>query len=176
MLFIQSITLRYEKDVRYANFANQRRSVRFWELPQACPEENEVLFHAVFLGQDTQKLGCYRNSLKSCGAEVFYDGKWNQTPFSDRIAVAKEADSFRIKYRGKSDRGFYSTKMILRPGEYGRIIFNERNIYPYSGIWYYDMMTYNFINLPFSAYRQKLFYRKEPDHIFQDMQYLRYSS
>lgn len=175
MLFVQNITLRYMKDVRYASYANQRRSIRFWELPQERPEENEVFFHTVFLRQDKDKLDCYKSCLKTYGTEAFYDGGFNNTPFPGRLAVTKEDDSFRVKYCGKQDLGFYSTKMVLRPGEYGRIIFNERGGYDYSGIWYYDLITFNLVNLSYSDYGQKMFYRKEADYEFRDMKYLRYS-
>lgn len=175
MLFVQSITLRYQKNVRYAGYADQRRSVRFWELPQERPEENEIFSHTVFLEQNTEKINCRSSSLRTYGEEGFYDGGVNGTPFSGRLAVTKEGEDFRVKYCGKRDLGFYSTKMILRPGEYGRVIFNERGGYDYTGIWYYDLVTYNFVNAPYSEYRQKLFFCKEPDHEFQDMQYLRYS-
>ena len=29
------------KDVRYANYANQRKSIKFWKLPDEKPKENE---------------------------------------------------------------------------------------------------------------------------------------
>ena len=56
MLFVQEITLRYQKDVRYANYANQRRAVRFWELPEKYPEENETFFQTVFMWQTPEKV------------------------------------------------------------------------------------------------------------------------
>ena len=112
MLFVQCITLRYMKDVRYANYADQRKAVRFMKLPDVKPEENE-------------------------------------------------------------DSGFYKTKIIHDTCEYGRIIFNERGAY-HTGIWYYDLIIYNFLNAPYSSFNSKIFFRKEPDHEFTDMHYLRY--
>ena len=55
----------------------------------------------------------------------------------------KDDDSFKIKYCGMHDHGFYSKKIILQPNEYGRVIFNERGEYVYTGIWYYDLIIYN---------------------------------
>ena len=173
MLFVQEIKIYYRKNVRYANYAEQRKAVRFWELSQKCPEENEVFFQKVYLSQNTD-IRCHRDSLQSYGTEAFYGGGFNNAPFSGRIAVTKENDSYRIKYCGKRDLGFYSAKMLLNPSEYGRIVFNERGAYDYTGIWYYEITIYNFVNAPYSAYRKNLFYRKEPDYLFKDMQYLRY--
>ena len=96
MLFVQNIILRYQKDVRYANYANQRRSIRFWELPSTDLEENEVFVNRVCLGQstflnknflvkDTKNIHCYQNITKSYGAEVFYNGRFiNNSPLSLR--------------------------------------------------------------------------------------------
>lgn len=187
MLFVQNIVLRYQKDVRYANYANQRRSIRFWELPSANLEENEVFFHKVllgqntflnqtFLGQDTKNIHCYRNVSQSYGKEVLFDGHFiNNSPFSRRLAVVKTDDGYQIKYCGKHDLDFYSTKMTVKKNEYGRVIFNQRESYCYSGIWYYELYIYNFVNAEYSDYRKKLFFRKEPDHYFEDMKYLRYN-
>ncbi len=187
MLFVQNIILRYQKDVRYANYANQRRSIRFWELPSTDLEENEVFVNRVCLGQstflnknflvkDTKNIHCYQNITKSYGAEVFYNGRFiNNSPFSGRLAVVKEDDSYQIKYCGKHDLGFYSTKMTIAKNEYGRIVFNERGTYEYSGIWYYELNIYNFVNADYSKYSPKLFFRKQPDYEFEDMRKLRYN-
>ena len=174
MLFVQAITLRYQKDVRYANFANQRNSVRFWELPEKHPEENEIFLHSIFMTQTPEKIACHMNYLNSYGTEGFYGGGFNNTPFSGRIAVIKENDTFRVQYCDKKSLGFYTTRFLLKPNEYGRIIFNERGAYDYTGIWYYDLTIYNFINANFSKYRQNLFFRKVPDYEFHDLQTLRY--
>ena len=173
MLFVQCITLRYMKDVRYANYADQRKTVKFMKLPDVKPEENEIIFSDVLLYPTAAKMNCYRNSLKSLGNDSFYENWFNNAPFSDRLAVLKDNNIFRIKYCGKSDSGFYKTKIILDTCEYGRIIFNERRAY-HTGMWYYDLIIYNFVNAPYSSFNSKIFFRKEPDHEFTDMHYLRY--
>ena len=174
MLFVECITLRYMKDVRYANYADQRRSIKFRKLSDVRPKENEIVFSNVFLHQTTDGINCFCNYLQSFGNESFYGNGVNNTPFSGRLAVVKDDNSFKIKYCGKYDIGFYGTKITLRPGEYGRIIFNGRGGYDYTGIWYYDLITYNFINVPYSSFHNKIFFKKKPDHEFTDMQYLRY--
>ena len=185
MLFVQNIILQYQKDVRYANYANQRRSIRFWKLPTTDLEENEVFVNRVclgqstlnktFFGQDAKNIYCYQNITKSYGTEVLYEGRFINSPFSGRLAVVKEDDSYKIKYCGKHDLGFYSTKMTIGKDEYGRVVFNERGTYEYSGIWYYELNIYNFVNADYSKYSPKLFFRKEPDYEFEDMRKLRYN-
>ncbi len=185
MLFVQNIVLSYQKDVRYANYANQRRSIRFWELPTTDLEENEVFVNRVclgqstlnktFYGQDAKNIYCYQNITKSYGTEVLYEGRFINSPSSGRLAVVKEDDSYKIKYCGKHDLGFYSTKMTIGKDEYGRVIFNERGTYEYSGIWYYELNIYNFVNTDYSKYNPKLFFKKEPDYEFEDMRKLRYN-
>ncbi len=185
MLFVQNIILQYQKDVRYANYANQRRSIRFWELPTMDLEENEVFVNRVclgqstlnktFFGQDAKNIYCYQNITKSYGTEVLYEGRFINSPFSGRLAVVKEDDSYKIKYCGKHDLGFYSTKMTIGKDEYGRVVFNERGTYEYSGIWYYELNIYNFVNADYSKYSPKLFFEKEPDYEFEDMRKLRYN-
>ena len=174
MLFVQCITLRYMKDVRYANYADQRKSIKFWKLPDVKPKENEIIFSKVFLYQTTDKINCFCNSLRSFGNGSFYGNGVNNTPFSNRLAIVKDGDSFKIKYCGMHGNGFYSTKIILQPNEYGRVMFNERGGYDYTGIWYYDLIIYNFVNASYSSFNNKIFFKKKPDHEFTDMQYLRY--
>ena len=64
--------------------------------------------------------------------------------------------------------------MIIKPNEYERVIFNERGGYDYTGIWYYDLIIYNFINASYSSFNNKIFFQKKPNYEFTDMQYLRY--
>lgn len=160
MLFVQCITLRYMKDVRYANYANQRRTVKFYKLPDVKLRENEIIFSNVFLYQTTDKIDCSCNGLQSFGSECFYEKGFNNAPFSGRLAIVKDDNSFKIKYCGKYDIGFYGTKIIFQLGEYGRIVFNERGGYDYTGIWYYDLITYNFVNAPIPHFTIKYFSRK----------------
>ena len=185
MLFVQNIILQYQKDVRYANYANQRRSIRFCVLFTTDLEENEVFVNRVclgqstlnktFYGQDAKNIYCYQNITKSYGTEVLYEGRFINSPFSGRLAVVKEDDSYKIKYCGKHDLGFYSTKMTIGKDEYGRVVFNERGTYEYSGIWYYELNIYNFVNADYSKYSSKMFFKKEPDYEFEDMRKLRYN-
>ena len=96
---------------------------------------------------------------------AFFQDGFNQTPFAPIITVKKEGENYLVQYGGRRNKGFYHTKFIVRPNQYGRLIYNERGIY-YTGEWYYNTVIYNFVNLPYSAYREKLFYQKEPNVSF----------
>ena len=175
MLFVQTITIRYYKDARTARCAARRKALRFCALPKDITPTGEVMLHSVFMGQDENALWTNHERVQCYGEEAFYGGGFNNTPFSGRLAVTREDDIYRIGYCDKRSLGFFTTRMLLRAGEYGRLIFNERGAFDYTGIWYYDLTTYNFVNAEPSAYREKLFFRKEPDKSFSDLQWLRYS-
>ena len=174
MLFIQIITLRWQKDVRDAVHAAARRAVRFRALPQETPEEDAVLIHSVLLRQTADGICCKGETAGTYGTDVLSAEPLMQSPFPARLQITEADGAYRIAYCGRESDGLFSEKMRIRPGEYGRLIYNERGAYDYSGIWYYDLTVCNFVNAPYSDYRPKLFYRKEPDHLFEDLRYLRY--
>ena len=153
MLFIQFITLRWQKDVRDPVHAAARKAVRFRPLPQEKPQEDAVLRR---------------------GAEILSDDPLRKPPYPARLQITEADGAYRVAYCGKDSDGFFSEKMRILPGEYGRIVYNQRGAYDYSGIWYYDLTVCNFVCAPYSDYRQKLFFRKEPDSLFEDLRYLRY--
>ena len=132
MLFVQKITIRYYKDARTPQCAAKRRSVRFCPLPKDHKPEGEVLLHDVFMGQDAGRLWTNSGTVRCYGEEAFYGGGFNNTPFSGRLAVTKEDDTYRIGYCDKRNLGFFTTRMLLRPGEYGRVIYNERDAFDYT--------------------------------------------
>ncbi|MBP0966297.1 MAG: hypothetical protein J5722_01570 [Oscillospiraceae bacterium] len=174
MLFAQIITLRWQKELRYPAYAAQRRAERFRLLPQECPAENAVLLHTVQLRQTADGISCVRERAEGYDGLAFSADRMRQSPFPVRLQVTAADGAYRIAYCGKECDGLFREKMLLLPGEYGRVIYNERGAYDYSGIWYYDLTVCNFVNAPYSDYRPKLFFRKEPDHLFEDLRYLRY--
>lgn len=174
MLFAQKITLHYRKDARTPQCAQQRKTVRFRALPDDPPPEQAVFLHDVFLYQTPAGITCQRDRLTTYGADAFYAGGFNTTPFARRLAVCREGDCFPVKYCGSTDRGFLRTVLTLRPGESGRVLLNRRGTYEDTGIWFYEEIIWNFVSAPYSAYRAKLFFRKQPDHIFEDLQALHY--
>ena len=174
MLFVQFITLRWQKDVRDPVHAAKRRAVRFMALPQEKPREDAVLIHSVMLRQTADGISSAGETLKGYGADVLSADPLQNPPFPARLQITETDGAFRIAYCGKDSDGLYSEKMRILPGEYGRIVYNQRGAYQYSGIWYYDLTVCNFVHAPYTDYRQKLFFRKEPDHLYEDLRYLRY--
>lgn len=62
---------------------------------------------------------------------------------------------------------------MLKDGDYGRIIFNNRYVNSETGIWCYERGVYNVINCNKAAFREKMFYRKKPDHEYTNLLTLR---
>jgi len=153
--------------------------------------------------QDTNGIKLSYEKFKKYNDEIFTEGKrdtfWNYHNIIPNIRILKEDDIYRImfcderfsgvcparrghneSYMNKSspfsytDR-LYETAFRLKNHEYGRIIFNERLVEHDTGIWFYGLNTYNFINCDKSGFREKMFFRKVPDYEYKNMQYLRYS-
>ena len=73
MLFIQFITLRWQKDVRDPVHAAARKAVRFRQLPQEKPQEDAVLIHSVMLRQNPAGIVCAGETVRTFGAEILSD-------------------------------------------------------------------------------------------------------
>lgn len=61
------------------------------------------------------------------------------------------------------------TAFILKPNQYGRILWNERTIDWDTGEWYYYVRTYNILFLPDGISRADIFVADEPDFIYKQM-------
>lgn len=176
MLFVQKIELKYKKDVRYPEYAMIRQSEKFRPMNLKNSEvDGKIIFNDIMLFQDTDGLYEDYNKIRQYNDEAFYNPRCYYSPFGERIAV-KESDggSYEIMYKNKTSHGYYKNPFTLKNNEYGRIIYNERNIGEYTGIWYYYLIAYNFINCDKSGIREKMFFRKSPDYEYKDMKYLRY--
>ncbi|MBR3446674.1 MAG: hypothetical protein IKH27_02565 [Oscillospiraceae bacterium] len=174
MLYIQLITLRWQKDVRDPVHAAARKAVRFRLLPQEMPEEDAVLIHSVMLRQNQAGIACTGETVRTYGAEILSAEPLRKPPYPARLQITEADGAYRVAYCGKESDGLYSEKMRILPGGYGRIVYNQRGAYDYTGIWYYDLTVCNFVCAPYCEYRPKLFFRKEPDSLFEDLRYLRY--
>lgn len=64
------------------------------------------------------------------------------------------------------------TAFILNPNEYGRIIYNERYVDHDTGQWYYGLHTYNIISCDKSDFKEKMFFRKNPDYEYKQLKKL----
>lgn len=176
MLFVQKIELKYKKDVRYPEYAMIRKAEKFRPVNLKNPEEyGEIILNNIMLFQNTDGLYEYYNRIRQYDEEAFYNPKCYNSPLGERIAVKKSDNgSYEIMYRNKVSNGYYKSAFVLKNNEYGRIIYNERSVGYDSGIWYYSLVTYNFINGNKSGTREKMFFKKVSDYEYKDMKYLRY--
>lgn len=203
MLFIQYISLTYYKNVRYANYANARNAIKFVPVVIDKVPDCEVLYQEVGMYQGVDGIKKYSPCFKEYGEEIFtvdnLDPCRNYYNIIRNIRIFKEDDSYKIRFcddryytmynafkrRGHNESFMGSnspfcytdiineTAFTLRPDEYGRIIYNERNI-TIDEQWYYTLCVANFINCDKSKYREKMFFRKVPNYEYKNMQYLRY--
>ncbi len=203
MLFVQYIGLTYYKNVRYANYANVRNSIKFAPIVIEKVPDCEVLLQRVPIVQYTDGIKKYHASFKEYGQEIFtvdnLDPCRNYYDIISNIRIFKVDDGYKIRFcddrsftrhnafkrRGHNEAFtdnnspfFYTdivneTAFIIRQNEYGRIIFNERHI-TIDEQWYYTLNTVNFIHCDKSKYREKMFFKKTPDYEYKNMQYLRY--
>ena len=176
MLFVQEIILKYKKDVRYPKYAMMREAEKFRSFNVKDSDiESEIFLNKIMLSQDTDGLYENYNKIRQYNDEAFYNPRCYNSLFGERIAVKKSDDeSYEILYKAKNSHGYYKKTFNLKNNEYGRIIYNERNIGEYTGIWYYYLNTYNFIKCDKSEIREKMFFRKKADYEYKDMIYLRY--
>lgn len=162
----------------------------------------EVLFQSVSFRHHQDKLIKYpAERFIQYGDEIFTEGKkdsfYNAHHLLHNLRIFKENDNYKVmfcddgcflnrsKRRGhneafhkKSSPFIHADKLnetafLLKQGEYGRIIFNNRFINPDTGEWYYEHCVYNLISCDKSEFREKMFYRKNPDHEYKNLIYLR---
>lgn len=182
MLFIQEIILEYLKDVRNSNAANVRRAVRF--LPVEFDKANitdEILFNRVNLGQDTEGLHKWRDTVKIYGENALWTGKIAPDYFGNRIFVKRASGSqsdsrsgYEILYTDKAQRGWIKSKFTLTNGKSGRVVYNDR-CSNWEGPWIYILFTFNFVCADKEDFKLKIFFNKNPDFTFKDMKPLRYN-
>lgn len=202
MLFVQHIAITYYKDVRYANYANVRNSIRFEPIVIEKVPDCEVLCQRVGMHQGVDGIKKY-TSFKEYGEEIFtvdnIDPCRNYYRFIKDIRILKINGDYKIRFC--DDRSFTrhnafkrhghnesftdnnspfcytdiinETVFNLKSDEYGRIIYNARHV-TMDEQWYYILYVVNFINCDRSKYREKMFFRKNPDYEYKNMQYLRY--
>lgn len=175
MLFIQEIDLVYTKAVRYGNFANARRSVKFLPVDfDKTDISDEILFNKVGLIQTPNGMREQQNKVKIYGENALFNGKFAAEFFGPRVYVRRAGNGYEILYTDKKQRGWIKSKFTLTEGKSGRIVYNDR----YGGWecpWLYYLVTFNFVCADKSDFKPKIFFRKSPDFTFGDMKELRYS-
>ncbi len=158
MLFIQMITKKYDKSSRSGESMRKINEVRFKRLPDC----------------DISLEGCEYFFHDSCRERAFpYTEHFS---VSERVYIDKENDSYIVSYAPYTTRTahrHFKPVMTLADGEYGRIVYNERAV-TYDTEWYYVRTTINLYNTDSSKLRENIFFRKQADHLFEDMAYLRY--
>ena len=180
MLFVQKIDLEYTKDVRYGNFANVRRAVKFLPVEfNKADITDEILFDVVRLFQSPEGIIENYHKIRQLGENAFFDGIFTNF-FGYRVFIRRAENSsgydilYNNKYNNKKSRGVKS-KFTLSEGMSGRIIYNDRISYDECGVWHYFLTTFNFVCADKDSFKSKIFFRKEPDFIFNDMKPLRYN-
>lgn len=61
------------------------------------------------------------------------------------------------------------TAFLLAPDEYGRLIWNERNIDCDTGAWYYQLHIYNIFRWQRGMPPQNVFLAREPDFVYEQL-------
>ena len=160
MLFIQMITIKYDKDRRSGEEMRNINEVRFENIPN-----NDIVF-------DGNEYYMHDNRIRK--SKVFPYSEHFKA--SERVYIEKSDENYIIFYSPYTthtgDRHFKPV-MTLKDGEYGRIVYNEREA-TFDSEWYYIRTTINLYSTDKSKYRTKMFFRKEADYLFEDLTYLRY--
>lgn len=157
MLFIQIITMQYDKSKRSGETMRRINSVRFTPLQNTPANLTGAEY---FLHDDRFR------KPKAFPAEERFSVTY-------RVFVTKSGDSYHIHYTDRPAHQHFKPVITLSPGEYGRIVYNERAV-TFDGEWYYIRTTINFLSAGKEKYRTKMFCRKNADKLFEDMAYLRY--
>ena len=176
MLFMQEIVLVYTKAVRYGNFANVRKAVRFLPVEfDKADITDEILFNRVGLFQSPNGITERRNKVKILGEKALFTGKFAPDCFGERVFVKRAENGYEILYTDKKQRGYIKSKFTLTEGKSGRIVYNDRSAEWECPVWNYYLVTFNFVCADKSEFKPKIFFRKDTDFVFTDMKELRYS-
>ncbi|MBP7186427.1 MAG: hypothetical protein KBA55_06660 [Ruminococcus sp.] len=215
MLFIQSISIGYYKNMRFPQYANERERILFLPIElnphkfigEEPPKDNmldcEVLVQYEGFWQYPAQMHHNSTRFRQFGEEIFTEGSRdsykNMRSMIGHLRLSKEDGAYRVRF---CDEGYYSfscpsrrrghnesynekgspfsyqdrlneTAFVLKDGDYGRIIFNNRYVSTETGIWCYERGVYNIINCNKAAFREKMFYRKKPDFEYTNLLTLR---
>ena len=184
MLFVQEIVLVYTKAVRFGNYSNTRKAVKFFPVEfDKADITDEILFNRVDLFQSPNGISERRNRTKILGENAMFIGKLAPDHFGERVFVRRsengekngEKNGYEILYTDKKQRDYIKSKFTLTEGKSGRIVYNDRSAEWECPVWNYYLVTYNFVCADRSEFKPKLFFRKDTDFTFTDMKELRYS-
>ncbi len=175
MLFVQQIDLIYHKDVRYGNFANARRALKFLPVEfNKLDLTGDILYDKAILVQTPDGMTEYRHKAKILGENALFTGKMSDS-FGNRVFITRTENGYEILYTNPKQRGWIKSKFTLTDGSSGRIAYNERHSYFDLPVWRYFLTTFNFVCANKDSFKPKIFFRKQPDFVFNDMKPLRYN-
>ncbi|MDE6982977.1 MAG: hypothetical protein K2O99_00330 [Lachnospiraceae bacterium] len=193
MLLIQNICLQWGKEARGAKGENVRR-----RFPQAYPIEPQrvqepVLVQNCRFYQSHQGI---RAAIQKeqylrgrCQYQTFVsvqsvnltnllispgDNALEITFFYDERRSGAPVRRGHNKDYQNPDSPFYArdvrneTAFVLSPGQYGRIVWNERRL-DSDGIWYYQLHIYNLYNHTEETTTGALFTKREPDYLYSQL-------
>ena len=177
MLFVQSITITYGKKLQLPQYANERRNMRFFPVEYDMPDENaEVMVDTHNIVQCRKRAetvrayadGYGRNgNTKVYGREIFENQNWCNLPVDKVVKVVRHENEYELVYRS------YNKKMFtLKKGEYGRVMYNYRRTDRETRSWIYTVCIINYINDDRDRFREKMFFCKNPDHEYRNMESL----
>ena len=170
MIFVQSILISYSKDVRYPDYADERKNRRFYPVFCDMPDKDaEALVDTVKEFQTPAGFFGAGRSTKTYGSEIFGNKDWYNLPADNVVKVVRQDDGYRLIYRS-----YDKNICTLRKNEYARIMYNYRYVERETGQWTYNVCIMNYLNADREKFREKIFYRKTPDYEFKDMQYMHY--
>lgn len=157
MLFIQIITIKYDKRERSGENMRKINSIRFKSVPDAN------------IDLSTGEYYLHDNRLKKARVLPLTE----RFRITDRVYVNKVEENYNVFYSNRPAEQHFKPVITLNKDEYGRLVYNERTV-TFDGEWYYIRTTINFLSTDESKFHTKLFYRKDTDYLFEDMAYLRY--
>ncbi len=162
MLFIQEFTVKYDKSRRSGEEMRRINDIRFKEISDVRPDfsAGEICFC---------KGICTRKPVKPAKAVPYQE----HLRVSERVFLHKQDENYQIVYAHRPAQQFFKPVFTLGKNQYGRIVYNWRTS-TFDSEWEYYRMIINFLDTEESAYRPKLFFRKEPDFLFEDLAWLRY--
>lgn len=183
-IYIQKIILSHYKDVRYANFAQQRKAIKFLPVKDFKVEnpDDEIFFNKIRLFQTPKGISNYFdnksfNPNTNNNIKKIIDKGLFHNPFDDYLgnfALRKDGENYTVLY---NVGGKYKTCFTLQNEEYGRLIYNRRTCECDTGRRIFQTIIVNFLQsdklLAQNGYlKEKLFYQKIPDHEYKNLRQL----
>lgn len=108
-------------------------------------------------------------TVQPCSEEIavtfFYDERRSGMPY--RRGHNQDYCDPQSPWYGKDCLN--ETAFILTPGQYGRVMWNDRRTDYDTGEWYYKLHIYNLINTGTNMPNQTVFTEREPDFVYKQL-------